>query len=81
MVLAGGLVAVGCFRAPPLPPFFFLLGGGLLVPPSVFPGLAHALARIQCGLLLAVAFCLAVFRPHGSGGLCTRWARRPFLPD
>ena len=32
------------------------------------------------GLLLAVAFCLAVFRPHGSRGLCTRWARRPFLP-
>ena len=32
------------------------------------------------GLLLPVAFCLAVSRPHGSGGLCTRWARRPFLP-
>ena len=50
VVLAGGLVAVGCFRAPPpLPPRFFW-GGGLPVPPSAFPGLAHALARIQCGL-------------------------------
>ena len=33
---------------PPFPPFF--LEGGLPVPPSAFPGLAHALARIQCGL-------------------------------
>ena len=32
------------------------------------------------GLLLVGAFCQAVPRPHGSGGLCTRWARRPFLP-
>ena len=31
------------------------------------------------GLPLVVAFYLAVSRPHGSGGLCTRWARRPFL--
>ena len=47
VVLAGGLVAVGCFRAPPLPPLLFCLfffGGGLPVPPSAFPGLAHALA-------------------------------------
>ena len=51
VVLVGGLVAVGCFRAPPPPPLFFLGGeGGLSVPPSAFPGLAHALARIQCGL-------------------------------
>ena len=49
VVLAGGLVAVSCFRAPPSPVCFFL-GGGLPVPPSAFPGLAHALARIQCGL-------------------------------
>ena len=49
VVLAGGLVAVGCFRTPPPPPPFFW-GGGLPVPPSAFPGLAHALARIQCGL-------------------------------
>ena len=50
VVSAGGLVAVGCFRAPPLPPLFFLGGGGLPVPPSAFPRLAHALARIQCCL-------------------------------
>ena len=35
----------------PLPPsFFFFFGGGLPVPPSAFPGLAHALACIQCCL-------------------------------
>ena len=51
VVLSGGLVAVGCFRAPPPSPLCFCLGGGgLPVPPSAFPGLAHALARIQCGL-------------------------------
>ena len=32
------------------PPFFFFRGGGLPVPPSAFPGLAHALACIQCCL-------------------------------
>ena len=37
-------------RPPPSPPCFFFRGGGLPVPPSAFPGLAHALARIQCGL-------------------------------
>ena len=37
---------------PPLRPLvFFSGGGGLRVPPSAFPGLAHALVRIQCGLL------------------------------
>ena len=50
VVLTGGLVAVGCSLPPPLPPLFFFPGGGLPVPPSAFPGLAHALARIQCGL-------------------------------
>ena len=53
VVLAGGLVAVGCFRdSPPsaLCCCFFFWGGGLPVPPSAFPGLAHALARIQCCL-------------------------------
>ena len=38
----------------PLPPslffFFFFGGGGLPVPPPAFPGLAHALACIQCCL-------------------------------
>ena len=38
------------FAPPPLPPLFFFWGGGLPVPPSAFPGLAHALARIQCGI-------------------------------
>ena len=37
------------FAPPPLPPLFFF-GGGVPVPPSAFPGLALALARIQCGL-------------------------------
>ena len=36
---------------PPPPPCFFCGVGGLPVPPSAFPGLAHALARSQCGLL------------------------------
>ena len=54
----GGLVAscgvggrfggCGLFSRPP--PFFFRGGGVLPVPPSAFPLLAHALARIQCGL-------------------------------
>ena len=49
VVLAGGVVAVGRSLAPPpLPRFFFW--GGLPVPPSAFPGLAHTLAGIQCGL-------------------------------
>ena len=54
VVLAGGLAAVGCFRvfspSPLLFFSFFFLGGGLPVPPSPFPGLAHALACIQCCL-------------------------------
>ena len=51
VVLAGGLAAVGCFRAfSPSPLLFFFWGGGLPVPPSAFPGLAHALACIQCCL-------------------------------
>ena len=51
VVLAGGLAAVGCFRAfSPSPLCFFFGGGGLPVPPSAFPGLVHALACIQCCL-------------------------------
>ena len=46
----GGCGPFSC--PPPSPPVFvFFLAGGLPVPPSAFPGLAHALARIQCGLL------------------------------
>ena len=84
VVLAGGSVAVGCSPAPPpLPPLFFFWGGGPACSSLCLP---WAGARTDphsvwsSGLLLAVAFCLAVFRTHGSGGLCTRWARRPFLP-
>ena len=38
------------FAPPPSPLCFFSGGGGLPVPPSALPGLAHALARIQCCL-------------------------------
>ena len=67
---------------PPCPPVFFRGGGAacssLCLPwPGARTG-AHSVW--SSGLLLAVAFCLAVSRPHGSGGLSTRWARRPFLP-
>ena len=73
------------FAPPPLPPLFFFcfIWGGPACSSLCLP---WAGARTgphsvwSSGLLLAVAFCLAVFRPHGSGGLCTRWARRPFLP-
>ena len=47
MVLVGGVVPVG--RSLARPPLFFFLGGGLHVPPSAFPGLAHALVGILCG--------------------------------
>ena len=53
VVLAGGLAAVGCFRAFTPSPLLFLGGGGgggLPVPPSAFLRLAHALACIQCCL-------------------------------
>ena len=86
VVFAGGLVAVvavGRSLALPPPPPLFLFGGG-----SACSSLCLPWAGARTGphsvwssrLLLAVAFCLAASRPHGSGGLCTRWARRPFLP-
>ena len=83
VVLAGGLVAVGCFRAPPPSPLWFFFWGGAACSSLCLPWAGartgpHSL--LSSGLLLAVAFRLAVFRPHGSGGLCTRWARCPFLP-
>ena len=86
VVLAGGLAAVGCFRDfPPPSPFFFFGGGrGGLACSSLCLPWAGARTRLppvlSSGLLSSVAFCVAAFRPHGSGGLCTRWARRPFLP-
>ena len=51
--VGGRLGGCGLFsRLFPLPPpfFFFFGGGGLPVPPSAFPGLAQALACLQCCL-------------------------------
>ena len=67
----------------PLPPSFFLGGGGLACSSLCLPwaGARTGLHSVlSSGLLFSVAFCVAAFRPHGSDGLCTRWARRPFLP-
>ena len=67
---------------PPPPPSVFFRGGAacssLCLPWAGARTGPHSV--LSSGLLLSVAFCLAVFQPHGSGGLCTRWARRPFLP-
>ena len=66
---------------PPLPPVFWGWGAAcssLCLPWAGVRTGPHSVW--SSGLLLAVAFFLAVFRPHGSGGLCTRWAWRPFLP-
>ena len=84
VVLAGGWAAVGCFRACSPSPllFFFFFGGGLACSSLCLPwtGARSGLYSVlSSGLLSSVAFCVAMFRPHGSGGLCTRWARRPFL--
>ena len=68
----------------PPPPFFFFFGGGGLACSSLCLPWADARTGLHSvlssGLLSSVAFCVAAFRPHGPGGLCTRWARRPFLP-
>ena len=68
---------------PPLPPLFFFFGGGGAACSSLrlpWAGARNGPHSVwSSGLLLAVAFCFAVFRPQGSGGLCTRWARCPFL--
>ena len=71
----------------PFPPppsfFFFFFGGGAACSSLCLPwtGARTGLHSVlSSGLLLSVAFCLAAFRPHGSGGLRTRWFRRPFLP-
>ena len=79
----------GCGPISPPPPLFFLGGGVCLFLPlclPCLPCLPWAGARTGrhsvwlSALLLVVAFCQAVPRPHGSAGLCTRWARCPFLP-
>ena len=67
----------------PPPPSFFFWGGGLACSSLCLPwaGAPTGLHSVlSSGLLSSVAFCVAAFRPHGSGGLCTPWARRPFLP-
>ena len=66
----------------PLPPSFFFGGGGLVCSSLCLPwaGARTGLYSVlSSGLLFSVAFCVAMFRPHGSGGLRTRWARCPFL--
>ena len=73
----------GLFSRPPLLPPCFFSGGGPACSSLCLPWAGARTGRhsvLSSGLLLAVAFCLAVFRPHGSGGPCTRWALRPFLP-
>ena len=92
-LLGGGLAAYGSVGGRfggcglfsclfPFPPPFFLGGGGLACSSLCLP-LAGARTGLHSvlssGLLSSVAFCVVTFRPHGSGGLCTRCARRPFL--
>ena len=77
----GGCGLFSCLFPFP-PPFFFFWGGGLACSSLCLPwaGARTGLYSVfSSGLLSSVAFCVAMFRPHGSGGLCTRWARRPFL--
>ena len=80
VLLVGGLVAVGCFRAPapqPLFFFFFLSGGGACraFPPVAFPRLAVALWLV-CGvvgpspLLAEVPVC---YSPPLLAGFRCRW--------
>ena len=95
-LLGGGLAACGgvggrfggcglfsCLFPLP-PPFFFVFFGGGLACSSLcllWAGARTGLHSVlSSGLLSSVAFCVAAFRPRGSGGLCTRWALRPFLP-
>ena len=82
VVLAVGWAAVGCFRAFSPSPLLFFGGGGLACSSLCLPwaGAPTGLYSVlSSGLLFSVAFCVAMFRPHGSGGLCTLWARRTFL--
>ena len=70
-----GLAAVGCFRAFSPSPLLFFWGGGLACSSLCLPWAGARTGRhsvLSSGLLSSVAFCVAAFRPHGSGGLCTR---------
>ena len=65
------------------PPLFFFWGGGacLFLPLPSLGWCTHWPAfSVVFQMRFSVAFCLAAFRPHGSGGLCTPWAWRAFLP-
>ena len=80
VVWVGGFVAVGLSRAPP--PWFFFWGGSacssLCLP---WAGVRTGWHSVwSSGWLLVLALCQALHWPHGSAGLCTRLARRPFLP-
>ena len=77
----GGCELFSCLFPFP-PPFFWGGGGGHACSSLCLPwaGARTGLHSVlSSGLLSSVAFCVVTFRPHGSGGLCTRWARRPFL--
>ena len=78
----GGCGLFSCLFPFPPPFYFFFLGGGLACSSLCLPwaGARTGLYSVlSSGLLFSVAFCVAMFRPHGSGGRCTLWARRPFL--
>ena len=70
--VGGRFGGCGLFPRPsPLPPLFFFLARGLPVPPSAFPELGHALARVQCGL----PGCCWRSRSAWAQG----WYRTPFM--
>ena len=70
VVWVGGFVAVGLSRAPP--PLFFRGGVCLFLPLPSLACCTHWLHSVWLtGLLLVLAFCWALHRPHGSRGLCT----------
>ena len=79
VVWVGGFLAVGLSRPPPV----FYFGGGSACSSLCLPWAGVRTGRHSVwssGLLLVLAFFQALPRPHGWGGLCTRWARCPYLP-